>query len=153
MKILFRLYDIKISPDSNTTKKYHDQTVKIFNQNLYLINSGLLCQTIAIVPQFPKFFSGTIYDNLTYGINNTNSAGSNSSSSVSDSEIIKILKLVNLYQFIVSLPQGLLTIMNDSDNDNDNGNENENENENGNTILTSSSTSFTFQVDSYNYLP
>ena len=45
--------------------------------------------------------------------------------SVSDSEIIKILKLVNLYQFIVSLPQGLLTIMNDSDNDNDNGNENE----------------------------
>ena len=102
----------------------------------------------------PKFFSGTIYDNLTYGINNTNSAGSNSSSSVSDSEIIKILKLVNLYQFIVSLPQGLLTIMNDSDNDNDNGNENENENEkNGNTILTSSSTSLLFQVDSYNYLP
>ncbi|KGR08774.1 alpha-factor-transporting ATPase [Candida albicans P57072] len=144
LKILFRLYDIKISPDSNTTKKYHDQTVKIFNQNLYLINSGLLCQTIAIVPQFPKFFSGTIYDNLTYGINNTNSAGSNSSSSVSDSEIIKILKLVNLHQFIVSLPQGLLTIMNDSDNDNDNGNENENENENGNTISTSSSTSFTF---------
>ena len=136
LKILFRLYDVKLCSDTNTTNKYHNQTVKIFNQDLYLINSDLLCQTIAIVPQFPKFFSGSIYDNLTYGINITNITINTSSLSVSDIEIIKVLKLVNLYQFIISLPQGLLTVMNDSDNDNDNDNDD--------TRLASSLTSFTF---------
>lgn len=56
-----------------------------------------LRQQIGIVEQTPIVFNGTIKDNLMYGLERK----------ISEKDIIKILKTVNIYDFILSLPCGL----------------------------------------------
>lgn len=55
-----------------------------------------LRSAIALVDQKATFFDGTIRENITYGLEE-----------VTDSELINSLKLANIYDFVVSLPEGL----------------------------------------------
>ena len=55
---------------------------------------------IAVVPQTSILFSGTIRDNITYGISN-----------VSEEKLNKIIEAANLKGFIDSLPDGLNTVV------------------------------------------
>lgn len=55
---------------------------------------------IAVVPQTSILFSGTIRDNITYGISN-----------VSDEKLNKVIEAANLKGFIDSLPDGLNTVV------------------------------------------
>jgi len=55
-----------------------------------------LRSVIALVDQKASFFDGTIRENVTYGLQH-----------VSNSDIIETLKLANIYDFVVSLPEGL----------------------------------------------
>lgn len=53
---------------------------------------------IAVVPQNTILFAGTIYENVTYGLEN-----------VSKEEVMQVLKQVDLADFVTGLPQGLKT--------------------------------------------
>lgn len=55
-----------------------------------------LRNSVALVDQKATFFDGTIRENITYGLEGA-----------SDSELIESLRLANIYDFVVSLPQGL----------------------------------------------
>lgn len=55
---------------------------------------------IAVVPQTSILFSGTIRDNITYGMSN-----------VSEEKLAKVLKAANLTDFIGGLPDGLNTLV------------------------------------------
>lgn len=61
-----------------------------------------LRQQIGIVEQTPMLFNGTIKDNLLYGIEQQ----------ITEKDIMKVLKTVNIYDFILSLPYGLDTYIN-----------------------------------------
>lgn len=64
------------------------------NYNIKDINKNYLREKITLIPQTPFFFSGTIYDNLTFGIERD----------VELSEIIEICKKMEMHDFISSLP-------------------------------------------------
>jgi ABC-type multidrug transport system fused ATPase/permease subunit len=76
----------------------------LFDGKTYLdwINHGK--QRIALMPQEPHFFVGTIRENLLMG-----SVGK----SVEDCEIDRILKKLDLYEHISVLPEGLDTVITD----------------------------------------
>ena len=57
---------------------------------------------IAIVPQTGVLFTGTIRENITYGIDN-----------ISDEELAAVLDAARLTEFIASLPDGLDTMLNE----------------------------------------
>ena len=57
---------------------------------------------IAIVPQTSVLFTGTIRENITYGID-----------SISDKELADVLEAARLTEFIASLPDGLDTMLNE----------------------------------------
>ncbi|ODQ79327.1 hypothetical protein BABINDRAFT_161737 [Babjeviella inositovora NRRL Y-12698] len=61
---------------------------------------------IAVVPQTATFFEGTLRDNLLYGL----------AELVSDAQYEELLKMANIYDFTVSLPQGLETRIGGSSN-------------------------------------
>ncbi|KAI5965187.1 HST6 [Candida pseudojiufengensis] len=90
ISLLLRLFD---SNSPNATKLY--------DQDISKINIDWLRETISIVPQFPNFFEGSIYENLIYGINPL--------VKINEDEIIKILKLCKIYDFVMTLPEGLYT--------------------------------------------
>ncbi|KAK6894300.1 Alpha-factor-transporting ATPase [Candida tropicalis] len=87
---------------------YGAKSVKLFNEDISQIDIDWLRETIGIVPQFPKFFDGSIYDNLLYGMNPIRI--------VSEQEVTNVLKLVNMYEFIVSLPEGIQTCIGEGSN-------------------------------------
>ena len=89
--ILTRLYGVQNS------------SVYVSNIDINSLDIDWLREKITIVPQFPKFFEGTIYDNLTYGISPQMRVDSN--------QIQHVLKLVNIHPFVSSLPEGMFTIM------------------------------------------
>ncbi|KAH3678452.1 hypothetical protein WICMUC_001469 [Wickerhamomyces mucosus] len=60
------------------------------------VNIEWLRNRVTLVDQKAVFFDGTIYDNITYGLEN-----------ISESEVYNSLKLANIYDFVISLPQGL----------------------------------------------
>ncbi|WP_261291144.1 ABC transporter ATP-binding protein [Paraclostridium sordellii] len=60
-------------------------------------------KNIAYVPQNPYFFNVSIYDNIRYA-----------NPQISYGEVNNILKMVNLYDFISSLPQGIEMVMQES---------------------------------------
>lgn len=62
------------------------------------VNLNSFRKHIAVVPQTSILFSGTIRDNITYGIEN-----------ISDKELDKVLAASNLKELIDSLPDGLET--------------------------------------------
>lgn len=55
---------------------------------------------LAVVPQTSILFSGTIRDNITYGIEN-----------VSEEQLQEVVKAANLTELIESLPKGLDTMV------------------------------------------
>ncbi|KAK6204673.1 P-loop containing nucleoside triphosphate hydrolase protein [Scheffersomyces amazonensis] len=79
-----------------------------YNGNIYVSNFDIneldidwLRETISVVPQFPRFFEGTMKENLLYGIS--------PQQQVTDENIIEVLKVVNMFSYVVSLPDGLST--------------------------------------------
>ena len=69
--------------------------MNINNFNLHAYRSQL-----AVVPQMPILFSGTIRDNITYG-----------NEAISDEQLMKAIEQANLGEFIASLPQGVDTVV------------------------------------------
>lgn len=55
-----------------------------------------LRNAVALVDQKASFFDGTVRDNVTYGLED-----------VSEANVVEALKLANIYDFVVSLPEGL----------------------------------------------
>ncbi|KAI5952452.1 HST6 [Candida jiufengensis] len=97
ISLLLRLFDSENS-----------QAIKIYDQDISTINIDWLRETISIVPQFPNFFEGSIYDNIVYGINPL--------THINEDELIKCLKLCNIYDFVMSLPEGLYTRIGEGNN-------------------------------------
>ncbi|CAI5758168.1 unnamed protein product [Candida verbasci] len=80
---------------------YESENVYLFNQNINDLNIDWLRESISIVPQFPKFFDGSIFENLIYGINTIRR--------ISINEIYDNLKKVGIYEFVIGLAEGLQT--------------------------------------------
>ncbi|MCT1577293.1 peptide cleavage/export ABC transporter [Oceanobacillus kimchii] len=67
----------------------------LFNKyNIEDVDKNYLRKKITLVPQKPFFFSGTIYENLTFGIDRD----------VNLEEIVEVCKKVQIHEFISSLP-------------------------------------------------
>ncbi|EGW31761.1 ATP-dependent permease [Spathaspora passalidarum NRRL Y-27907] len=79
----------------------HSNQVKFFDEDIASVDIDWLRYTIGLVPQFPKFFEGTIYENLTYGMS--------PSVQISYPLLEEVLKMVGIYDFVVTLPEGLQT--------------------------------------------
>lgn len=69
-------------------------------ENLKDINLRSYRKHIAVVPQNSILFSGTIRENITYGLKN-----------VSDEKLNEVIKAANLSEFVESLPAGLDTVV------------------------------------------
>ncbi|RCK57414.1 Alpha-factor-transporting ATPase [Candida viswanathii] len=87
---------------------YGAKSVRIYDEDISEVDIDWLREAISIVPQFPKFFDGSIYDNLHYGMNPVKI--------VSQHEVINVLKLVGMYDFIASLPEGIQTCIGEGTN-------------------------------------
>lgn len=72
--------------------------ILIDGNNIDSLNLNSYRKHIAVVPQTSILFSGTIRDNITYGLNN-----------ISNAELDKVLEASNLKEFINSLPDKLNT--------------------------------------------
>ena len=68
-----------------------------------LINKNEYRNIISYVPQDNIFFNGTIRENITLGIDN-----------VEDKEVIKCLKVAQIYDFVFSFSTGLYTLMSEA---------------------------------------
>lgn len=90
-KLLFKIYKVK------------NDSIYINECDINELDNEWIRKYIAIVPQNFFFFEGTIYDNLLYGNSNEEF--------ISDEMIYKVLIQVNLYTFIISLPDGLNTLL------------------------------------------
>lgn len=75
-----------------------DGEVLIDGQDINTLNLQSYRKHIAVVPQTPILFTGTIRDNITYGEEN-----------IDDKQLEKVIKSANLDEFISSLPEGLDT--------------------------------------------
>ncbi|MFM7023001.1 MAG: ABC transporter ATP-binding protein [Flavobacteriales bacterium] len=71
--------------------------------NLNEINLPEYRKKVGVLAQDPQFFSGTIRENLTYGLNR-----------VSDDTLALVCKKCRIHDFIVALPQGYDSIMGNS---------------------------------------
>lgn len=80
--------------------KVPDRSIFISNYDINSVDIDWLRDTISVVPQIPRFFEGTIYDNLVYGMEKAK---------IIQVRIDHCLKLANIYSFIVSLPEGINT--------------------------------------------
>lgn len=94
--LLLRLID----SDSNS--------ISIYKQDISTVNIDWLRETVSIVPQFPKFFEGTILENLIYGINPTQQ--------INFEDLKHYLRLCGMYDFVMSLPEGLHTRVGEGNN-------------------------------------
>ncbi|CAM6032009.1 unnamed protein product, partial [Sphagnum compactum] len=88
VSLLLRLYD----PDSGR--------IEIGKENICLTDIDIKWwhEQIGIVPQEPVLFSGSIRENVTYGLED-----------VKEEHIIEALKFVNAFEFVKKLPEGLDT--------------------------------------------
>lgn len=86
--LLMRLYDVP------------DRKLFICGYDINSIDIDWLRDNIAMVDQHPKFFEGSIHDNLVYGV---------PTSKINSATIEKYLRMVNMYTFILSLPEGINT--------------------------------------------
>lgn len=89
------------------TKLYgsNDRCIFYSGMDLNQLDLEWLRAKISIVPQFPKFFMGTIHENLVYGLTRK-----------CIDEIYSVLKLVNIYEFVISLPEGISTLIGEGSN-------------------------------------
>ncbi|ERJ13410.1 ABC transporter ATP-binding protein [Haloplasma contractile] len=74
--------------------------IRIDGQDMANIDLRTYRKYMSVVPQNTILFSGTIRDNITYGLGN-----------VSDAQINSIIQMANLTEFIDSLPEGLDTLV------------------------------------------
>ncbi|KAK6465801.1 P-loop containing nucleoside triphosphate hydrolase protein [Scheffersomyces coipomensis] len=93
----------KSTVTSLLTRLYGGYNGDIFVSNFDLkkLDIDWLREAISVVPQFPRFFEGTIRENLLYGLN--------PQMQVSDDDIYESFKISNMYSLVVSLPEGLNT--------------------------------------------
>lgn len=75
-------------------------TVTLDGYNMNELNLRTYRQHLAVVPQSTILFSGTIRDNITYGLD-----------SYSEEQLNDAIRAANLSQFIESLPEGLDTMI------------------------------------------
>nr|QFR37212.1 ABC transporter [Cyberlindnera americana] len=80
------------------TRLYQTKSVFYEGTDVNDLNIMWLRNRVALVDQHARFFDGSIRENVTYGL-----------VSVSDEEIFTALKLANIYDFVISLPEGLAT--------------------------------------------
>lgn len=90
-KLILRFYELQ------------DGSILIGKLNIKNIPQDYIRKNIAYVPQNPYFFNVSIYDNIRYA-----------NPQISYGEVNNIFKMVNLYDFISSLPQGIETVMQES---------------------------------------
>ncbi|KAG5419397.1 HST6 [Candida metapsilosis] len=83
-------------------------SISIYKHDISSVNIDWLRETIGLVPQLPKFFEGSILENLVYGISPTRQINSN--------ELNHYLKLCGMYDFVMSLPEGLHTRVGEGNN-------------------------------------
>ena len=83
-------------------KLYEPQSGSIYfgGTNIKDISSSIIRRNVAYVPQSPYFFNVSIKENMKYA-----------NADITIDEIYHILKMVNLYEFILTLPCGIDTIM------------------------------------------
>lgn len=80
------------------TRLYESKGTFFDEVDLNSIELKWLRSQISVVDQKASFFDGSIRDNVTYGLDNYD-----------DEDLISALKLANIYEFIISLPEGLDT--------------------------------------------
>lgn len=78
------------------------QSVYVANCDLNSVDVSWLREAVAVVPQTPSFFDGTIYENLVYGMERAR---------ISDNKVLLALRDANIDTFVRSLPDGWNTIM------------------------------------------
>lgn len=74
--------------------------IMIDGQNINELNLQSYRQHIAVVPQTPILFTGTIRENITYGADD-----------ISDEVLDEIIRSANLSEFVSSLPEGVDTMI------------------------------------------
>ncbi len=74
--------------------------VLLDGMNINDFNLNQYRSQLAVVPQTPILFSGTIRDNITYGNEN-----------ISDEQVYKVIEQANLKELIDSLPKGIYTVV------------------------------------------
>ncbi|KAK6459666.1 P-loop containing nucleoside triphosphate hydrolase protein [Scheffersomyces xylosifermentans] len=77
----------------------NNRSIFLSNYDINAFDIDWLREEIAIVPQTANFFEGTIYENLLYGIS--------PSKAISMERVERVLKQVNMYSYVVSLPEGV----------------------------------------------
>ncbi|MBR2871075.1 MAG: ABC transporter ATP-binding protein [Clostridia bacterium] len=75
-------------------------TVKIDGKDMSGINLSEYRHHISVVPQNSILFSGTIKENITYGL-----------SHYSEQDLEKVLEMANINEFLAELPQGINTVV------------------------------------------
>ena len=78
--------------------EYQKGDIRIDNQNIMDYNEDTIRYNISYVPQNPKLFNRSIYDNIVYGIDN-----------VKKNDVILLLKKFNVYDMFNDLKDGLDT--------------------------------------------
>lgn len=84
--------------------------ITIDGQDLTELNINEYRNNVALVNQHPTLFQGTIRENLIMGRANNNSYTGGIETQVSDQDIKKACRDANIYDFIVSLPDGFETL-------------------------------------------
>lgn len=77
-------------------------TLTIDDADITKINLNSLRNHLAVVPQNTILFTGTLRDNITYGLDN-----------VSEDRLKEVIEAANLTELVASLPQGLSTHINE----------------------------------------
>ncbi|KAG7665750.1 HST6 [[Candida] subhashii] len=75
--------------------------VTLCNNDISSLDPDWLKEKVSLVPQFPKFFEGSIYDNLVYGISPL--------LQITHTDVLEVLEMVGILEFVVTLPEGLQT--------------------------------------------
>ncbi|KAI5967462.1 HST6 [Candida theae] len=86
----------------------NSDSISIYKQDISIVNIDWLRETVSIVPQLPKFFEGSILENLTYGISPTRQ--------VNTEELKQCLRLCGMHDFVMSLSEGLNTRVGEGNN-------------------------------------
>lgn len=79
-----------------------DGTITIDGEDITKINLNSLRHHLAVVPQNTILFTGTLRDNITYGMTN-----------VSEEKLTEVIEAANLTELVSSLPDGLETHINE----------------------------------------